>query len=117
LQYDDRTGSSKRLTRPTGENGPVHFAPPSCPTDSDRMQIGRSAFAIHRDMLVEYDVTLAAPLGVVLDGLEHKEVRVCGNELHVVDRQGRVLVVKSGAHGRFMRVFEPNPLREQALSA
>jgi hypothetical protein len=110
LRHEYASGASERLSPQVQENGAVHFAPPTCPTGLERLRIGRSTFALHRGMLVEYDVLLAAPVGVVLDGLVDEQVRACGEELQVVDRQGRVRVLKANPQGRFMRVFEPNPM-------
>ncbi|HUY36081.1 MAG TPA: metallophosphoesterase [Pirellulales bacterium] len=117
LRHDYASGRSQRLSPLVQETGGMHFAPPACPTGPDRVQVGRSTFALHRGMLVEYDVRLAAPLGVVLDGLGDARAQACGDELHVVDRQGSVRVLRANPQGRFMRVFEPNPARSQARSA
>ncbi|HVC92296.1 MAG TPA: metallophosphoesterase [Pirellulales bacterium] len=109
LRHDYASGAGELLSPRVQENGAVHFAPPACPTGPDRVRIGRSTFALHRGMLVEFDVLLAAPVGVVLDGLADEQVRACGDELHIVDRNGQSRVFKANAQGRFMRIFEPNP--------
>jgi hypothetical protein len=80
------------------------------------LQIGRSVFAVHRRMLVEFDSILKAPLGVVLEGLDEERVEVRGGELHICGAGG-VRTLKPKADGRFFHVFEPNPRRGQRLSA
>jgi hypothetical protein len=113
--YD--SGRWERLSPHDFSSDAVHFAPPACPTGAERLQVGRSTFALHRGMLVEYDVRLGAPVGVVFDGLANEQIKANGNELHVIDRQGRVRVVRANSQGRFLRVFEPNPARVQVMSA
>ena len=109
------TGHGYRWLNLPGTPAATHF-PPAYPADSERLQIGRSVFAVHRRMLVEFDSILKAPLGVVLEGVDAENVEVRGGELHVSDDSG-VRALKPKADGRFFHVFEPNPRRGQRLSA
>lgn len=117
LRHEYATGKSELLSPHDGEDGETHFAPPPFPAAKERLQIGRSVFAVHRRMLVEFDAVLQAPLGVVVEGLGDERVEVCGGELRLTDSRGAVRVLKPNAEGRFSQVFEPNPRREQRLSA
>ncbi len=117
LRHDYATGRSELLSPHDGEDGDVHFAPPVFPRANNRWQIGRSAFAVHRRMLVEFDIELAAPVGVVLEGVDASHVEIRGGELIIRDPSGAFRSLKPNAAGRFSQVFEPNPRREQRLSA
>ncbi|HVX11773.1 MAG TPA: metallophosphoesterase [Pirellulales bacterium] len=117
LRFDYASGASEILSPHEGMNGEVHFAPPPYPSGKPLFEIGRSAFLIERGMLVEYDTVLRAPLGVVAEGIGEAQVRVVAGELQLVGTRGTVRVVRPNAAGRFLQIFEPNPLREQRLSA
>ena len=117
LRHEYASGKSELLSAHDGEDGETHFAPPSYPAAHGRMQIGRSAFAVHRGMLVEFDAVLRAPLGVVVEGVGDERLEVAGGELRLTDSRGAVRMLRPNADGRFSRVFEPNPRREQRLSA
>ena len=116
LRHEYVSGKSELLSNHDGEDGEVHFGPPAYPAASERLQIGRSVFALHRRMVVEFDSILKAPLGVVLEGVDAENVEVRGGELHV-GGAGGVRTLKPKADGRFFHVFEPNPRRGQRLSA
>jgi hypothetical protein len=116
LRCDYATGTIEVLSPHTAANGEQHFAPPPYPEAMPSLSIGRSVFVVERDMLVEYDVELRAPLGVALEGIGGAEVRIEGGELQVVDRGG-VQVLRPNSNGRYLQVFEPNPWLEQRLSA
>lgn len=117
LRHDYASGCSELLSPHDGEDGETHFAPPPFPAEPQRMQIGRSVFVVHRRMLVEFDAVLRAPLGVVVDGLVEDRVEVCDGELRITDNRGAVQILRPNADGRFSQIFEPNPRREQRLSA
>ncbi|HWB14694.1 MAG TPA: metallophosphoesterase [Pirellulales bacterium] len=116
LRCDYAAGTIEVLSPHTAVNGQQHFAPPPYPA-RPLAAIGRSVFVVERDMLVEYDVELRAPVGVVVEEIGTAEVRVHGGELQLVDFGGAVRVLRPNSTGRYLRVFEPNPLLEQRLSA
>ncbi len=116
VRCDYATGTIEVLSPHTAPNGEQHFAPAPYPA-MPLAAVGRSVFVIERDMLVEYDAQLRAPLGVALEGIGSAEVRIEGGELQVVDRGGAVRVLRPNSNGRYLRVFEPNPWLEQRLSA
>ena len=116
LRYEYASLTAEILSAHPAVNGEVHFAPPAFPA-KPLLVIGRSAFRIERDMLVEYDVELRAPLGVVAEGVGAAQIRAVGSELHVAGARGALGVVRPNAAGRYLQIFEPNPWLEQRLSA
>lgn len=117
VRHDYATGRNERLSEPVIEQQCDHFAPPACPAGPERLELGSSVFALHREMLVEFDAALQAPLGVVIDRLADQRPRVRDGRLELVDLQGTVRVLKPNPSGRYYQVFEPNPSLEQRLSA
>ena len=117
LRYEYASGAVEILSPHAATNGDVHFAPPPFPAGRPWLELGRSAFLIERDMLVEYDVELRAPMGVVAECVAAAQVRVAGGELQIVGARGAVRVVRPNAAGRYLQIFEPNPWIEQRLSA
>lgn len=109
LLHDYATGRAQILSPHLATDGAIHFSPPPFPTPSDRLQLSQSAFAVHRGMLVEYDVALRAPLGVVVEELGDEVPRVRAGELQLVDPRGSARVLWPNAQGRWSQVFEPNP--------
>ncbi|HEX5442819.1 MAG TPA: metallophosphoesterase [Pirellulales bacterium] len=109
LRHDYATSHSETLSPHTAIDGALHFSPPPFPTDADRLQLGSSVFAVHRGMLVEYDLALRAPLGVVLDDLGDEVPRIRAGELQLLDSRGSTRVLRPNARGRWSQVFEPNP--------
>lgn len=117
FRYDYTSGVGEMLSPHAATNGEVHFAPPPFPTGAAPLAAGRSVFAVSRGMLVEFDAELKAPLGVVAQDLADAEVRSISGELHFVSTRGTVQIVRPNEAGRFLRIFEPNPWREQRRSA
>ncbi|HJT34650.1 MAG TPA: metallophosphoesterase [Pirellulales bacterium] len=117
LRHDYATGKSDVLSPHTATEAAIHFSPPPFPTGRDRLQLGQSVFALHRGMLVEYDVSLQAPVGVVTEDLRDEIPRVRSGELQLVDSRGTVRVLWPNAKGRWSQVFEPNPRFEKRRSA
>lgn len=118
LEHDYSTGVWSRLCSWRASEATGHFAPPGCPTGRDVLQQGRSVFAVHRGMLVEYDLELAAPLGVVFDGLEAPRIEIRSGDLHITDELAGHQVIRPNQQGRYYQVFAPNPwLAAQRLAS
>jgi hypothetical protein len=67
-------------------------------------------------MLVEFDAETEAPVGVVVDRLENRQVRVEEDRLLIADLFGDV-AVEHDETNRYRRVFEPNPwLKKQGAT-
>lgn len=108
LRHDYASGETERLSPPRPGTDAEHFAPRALAELEETWRIGGSAFGIHRGMLVEYDVDLAAPVGVVADVSERACVETDGARL-IVDDRGRRRTFTADAAGSFRRVWEPNP--------
>jgi hypothetical protein len=115
--HDYATGRTERHLCPQAPDDQQHFAPAPMPTTADRAQIGDRVFAIHRGMVVEYLEPLAAPVGVVCDGLTNERLRVRGHELHVVGPRNSVQVYGPNADGDYGQVYAPNTWRSRLRSA
>ncbi|HEX4132403.1 MAG TPA: metallophosphoesterase [Pirellulales bacterium] len=115
--HDYRTGQTTRVAMPRAPNEVQHFAPPPMPTDADRLQIADRVFTQHRGMVVEYLESLAAPIGVVCEGLTTEQVRVVGDELHVVGSSNTVHAYRANEHGDFGEIYAPNTWRQRRRSA
>lgn len=112
------TGQVQRFQTPAPPEERLHFAPPPFPTDDAPLCHGQSVFASHRGMLVEYDTTHQTPFGVVTDGLSQEHnITIVNGELHILLGHETVRVIRPNSQGRFLHVFEPNPLLTQPLSA
>jgi hypothetical protein len=109
LRHDYATSRWEILSPHDALDGEIHFGPRPYAELTEAIRLGRLAFAIHRGMLVEYDVDLAAPIGVVVDGLSDERVLVRGGELQLVESDGGVRSFAPDRAGRYSRVFEPNP--------
>ena len=87
----------------------IHFAPSAMPQAADRLEIGRSVFGVARDMLVEYDREMAAPIGVVCDLDDGDRVEVRGRILEIISADGTMRAIPPRPDGRFFHVYAPNP--------
>lgn len=116
LRHVYATAQSDILSPHEATDGEVHFGPRPFAELSHVARLGRWAFAIHRGMLVEYDIELRAPIGVVVDGLTDERVRVVGDELQLVASDGSFRAFEPDGE-RYSRVFEPNPRLALRLSA
>ncbi|HWC89797.1 MAG TPA: metallophosphoesterase [Pirellulales bacterium] len=116
VEHDYRSGRWNRLSASAAADESVHFAPPPMPRGRQRLAIGDSVFAIHRDMVVEYDRHWAAPLGVVHERLAGAAVRVKGETLEVIGPFGGI-AYRPGIAGRYSQIFAPNPWRSARRSA
>jgi len=117
VRHDYQSGRWERISPAATADESVHFCPPPMPRGRQRLAIGESVFAIHRDMIVEYDRHWAAPIGVVHEGLAaDAAVRVKGDSLEVVGPYGGV-AYRPGIAGRYSQVFAPNPWRAKRRSA
>lgn len=108
-QYD--AAKFERISPPKKPVDDVHFTPSPMPKHAGRLEIGRSVFAVWRDMLVEYDRELAAPIGVVCDLGGHERIEVRGRILELYSRDGTMRAVPPRPDGRFFDVYAPNPHR------
>jgi 3',5'-cyclic AMP phosphodiesterase CpdA len=106
--HDYASGVTQRLATPVAPKELDHFAPLPMPTSADRLQIDDTVFAIHRGMIVEYDVSLSAPIGVLCEGLTNERIQVHGGELHVVSRGEKTRVFTPDGSGRYGAIFAPN---------
>lgn len=116
LRHDYATSHWEILSSHTAADGEIHFGPRPFAELFDAARLGRLAFVIHRGMLVEYDIELRAPIGVVVDGLTDERVRVVGHELQLIANDGGVRSFTPDGE-RYSRVFEPNPRLALRLSA
>lgn len=117
VRHDYASGRIERLSQPSAVDGALHFAPPPFPTGPERLQCGRSAFALHRGMLVEYDLSLQAPIGIVVAGLTDERITVHRQELCLIHTSGTRRVFRADPAGRYSKVFHPNPWLAEPLSA
>lgn len=117
LRHDYRANTFEQISEVYVPENPLYFPPPRCPTHADRLQNDLSVFAIHRGMLVEFDRTLASPIGVVLEGLADEEVQIRDGVLRIVDRHGKSTQLHPNAQGRYLHIFTPNTWHDQVLSA
>lgn len=88
------------------------FPPPPFPNGNGRLTIGNSVFAIHRQMLVEYDREMAAPVGIVAENLGNVDLEAEGDVLLIRHANGTIERRKMNEYGRYLRVFFPNPWRQ-----
>lgn len=115
-RHEYASGSWQRLSASAAVDESVHFPPPPMPHGRQRLAIAGSVFAIHRDMVVEYDRHLSAPVGVVHEGLAGAAVRVRGESLEIIGPHGGI-AYRPGIAGRYSQVFAPNPWRAARRSA
>ena len=109
FQCQYKTGALRRLFTPTESSGDRYFPPPPCPVAPDRLAIGNSVFLLYRGMLVEYDADLAAPLGVVAEGLADWIVSRDNDRLVARNEAGDYRTFERSSFGRFFTVHAPNP--------
>lgn len=77
VRFDLKRNHMIREVVTEAESGTTFFPAPrldAIPANNDIPSVGGSAFAVHRDMLVEYDVELRDPVGVVEDWLGRTRV-------------------------------------------
>ncbi len=89
-----------------------YFPPPPYP-NGQGITVGNSVLLHHRDMLVEYDRTLAAPIGVVADNLNGAQVDVEGDVVVIRHSSGVVNRRAPNAYGRYLYTYFPNPWRQE----
>jgi hypothetical protein len=84
------------------------FPPPPFP-NGDGIAIGQSVLLRHRDMLVEYDRTLAAPVGIVADNLNGAQIDITDEVVLIRHSDGKVERREKNEYGRYLRIYFPNP--------
>lgn len=117
LTYDYATSRAARAALRAQPAPTEHFSPPRFPTGENALVSGGSVFVRHHDMLVEFDRTLAAPLGVVVNGLGDAELVAEEDGICVVERTGARRLIRPNRDGRFLQIFNPNPWRKSPRSA
>jgi hypothetical protein len=116
LRFDYSAGQIERLRQPAIPDESVHFAPPPLPAREVRLEIGDRAFTVHRGMVVEFDLELAAPIGIVSEGLSGHSLAVSGDELLVIDQQGCSVPYAPDEQGNYGQIYAPNTWRGRVAS-
>lgn len=107
LAYESNQGERQRFFAPRELSR--FFPPTPFPNGDNLITIGNSVFAIHRNMLVEYDRQLQAPVGIVAESLHGAEVATEAEALIIKRRFLAEERRERNAYGRYLRVFFPNP--------
>lgn len=89
-----------------------YFAPPPVAPE-DALAIGNSLLVKHRGMLVEYDRTLQAPIGVVNDNLNGGHVWADGDVLVIEYSNGSQERHPPNEYGRYLHAYFANPWRQK----
>lgn len=98
-----------------------YFPPPPFDETDFKMQLKRSAFITHRDMLVEYDLETRSPFGVVMEHLKRKPVRVKDGRLEAFvpedsgfgrRAKGSFEELPPGPSGRYSRIHYKKSKRD-----
>lgn len=87
------------------------FFPPPASPNGEGLVMGNSILVRHRDMLVEYDRTLSAPLGIVTEHLNGAQIEVEGDVL-IIRRHGLAERYEPNVYGRYLKAYFPNPWRK-----
>ena len=117
VEHSYADGASRRVSPVGVADESRHFPPLPYSAEFESLRIEESAFAIHRGMVVEYDVALEAPLGVVAEVEDEDRLEVAGGQLQVVSATRGVRHFRAGSHGRYFHIFNPNPWLLNRLSA
>jgi hypothetical protein len=75
--------------------------------------VGNSILQQHRDMLVEYDRRLNAPVGIVADNINGAKIEVEGEVILIHRASGTVERRERNAYGRYLQRYFPNPWRHK----
>jgi hypothetical protein len=73
------------------------------------MSVGQSVLMRHRDMLVEYDRALSAPIGIVADNLNGAQIEIADDVVLIQHSNGTVERREKNEYGRYLRIHFPNP--------
>jgi hypothetical protein len=87
-----------------------YYPPPPAP-NGHGIVAGNSILLHHRDMLVEYDRTLGAPVGIVADNLNGAKIEVEGDVVVIHRSNGAVDRHEQNDYGRYLHTYFPNPWR------
>ncbi len=94
-----------------GERPSDRFFPPPPTPNGNGLVVGNSILLRHRDMLVEYDRALGAPVGVVADNLNGANVEVEGEVVIIRRSSGAIDRRERNGYGRYLQAYFPNPWR------
>lgn len=109
LQYQqNQLIRSQQFSNETSER---YFAPPPL-TAVHGITLGNSILLQHRGMLVEYDRTLGAPIGIVNDNLNGADIWVDGDVLVIEYSNGTQERHPPNAYGRYLHAYFANPWRQ-----
>ena len=117
--YEFESGEWESYTELDGREPTQFFPPPPYPGDlseANVWQLNRSVFTIHSGMLLEYDKTTQAPIGVVTDDLGDQKVHIQEDKLLLVSPEGKEKEVPKSKDGRYRKIHMKNPfLNEKDL--
>ena len=95
------------------ERPSTRFFPPPATANGTGLVVGNSILQQHRDMLVEYDRRLNAPVGIVADNLNGATIEVEGEVILIHRASGTVERRERNEYGRYLQRYFPNPWRHR----